>query len=110
MSAFSPRRTLVPGPATAIDHAPEGSQIDPRRYLCLTVVVAAQFMFVVDAFIVNVAIPSIRADLAMSEAGIEAVIALYQIAFATLVIIGGRLGDLRGRRDIFLIGLLGFTA
>ena len=110
MSAFSPRRTLVPAGATAIDRAPQQSQIDPRRYLCLTVVVAAQFMFVVDAFIVNVAIPSIRADLAMSEAEIEAVIALYQIAFATLVIIGGRLGDLRGRRDVFLIGLLGFTA
>jgi EmrB/QacA subfamily drug resistance transporter len=110
MSAFSPRRTLLPGPATAISHPSHGSQIDPRRYLCLAVVVAAQFMFVVDAFIVNVAIPSIRADLAMSEAGIEAVIALYQIAFATLVIIGGRLGDLRGRRNVFLVGMLGFTA
>jgi EmrB/QacA subfamily drug resistance transporter len=107
MSAFSQRRTLTPAPVIAIDHA---SRIDPRRYLCLAVVVAAQFMFVVDAFIVNVAIPSIRTDLTMSEAGIEAVIALYQIAFATLVIIGGRLGDLRGRRDVFLIGLLGFTA
>jgi MFS family permease len=81
-----------------------------NRWLCLAVVVAAQFMFVVDAFVVNVAIPSIRADLAMSEAGIEAVIALYQIAFATLVITGGRLGDLHGRRAIFLMGLLGFTA
>ena len=110
MSAFSPRRTPGPDSATAVDHAPHGLQIDPRRYLCLAVVVAAQFMFVVDAFIVNVAIPSIRADLTMSEAGIEAVIALYQIAFATLVIIGGRLGDLRGRRDVFLVGLLGFTA
>src|SRR6185436_2858502 len=79
-----------------------------RRWLCLAVVVAAQFMFVVDAFIVNVAIPSIRADLLLSEAGIEAVIVVYQIAFATLVITGGRLGDLRGRRKIFLIGLLGF--
>src|SRR5579859_6748138 len=110
MSAFSQRRALLPGPVTAIDHPPQNSQIDPRRYLCLAVVASAQFMFVVDAFIVNVAIPSIRADLAMSEAGIEAVIALYQIAFATLVIIGGRLGDLRGRRDVFLIGMLGFTA
>ncbi|HEX3996468.1 MAG TPA: MFS transporter, partial [Acetobacteraceae bacterium] len=110
MTAFSPRQTLVPTPVTPIDHAYQGPQIDPRRYLCLTIVVAAQFMFVVDAFIVNVAIPSIRADLTMSEAGIEAVVALYQIAFATLVIIGGRLGDLRGRRNVFLIGLLGFTA
>ena len=81
-----------------------------RRWLSLAVVVAAQFMFVVDAFIVNVAIPSIRADLTMSEAGIEAVIVIYQLAFATLVITGGRLGDLRGRRTMFLVGLLGFTA
>lgn len=81
-----------------------------RRWLCLAVVVAAQFMFVLDAFIVNVAIPSIRADLGMTEAGIEAVIVLYQIAFATLVITGGRLGDLRGRKAMFLLGLLGFTA
>ena len=110
MSAFSLRRTLRPDPAPAVSRASEAAQIDPRRYLCLAVVVAAQFMFVVDAFIVNVAIPSIRADLTMSEAGIEAVVALYQIAFATLVITGGRLGDLRGRRNVFLLGLLGFTA
>ncbi len=86
------------------------SPVSSRRWLSLAVVVAAQFMFVVDAFIVNVAIPSIRADLTMSEAGIEAVIVIYQLAFATLVITGGRLGDLRGRRTMFLVGLLGFTA
>src|SRR6185437_9783446 len=107
MSAFSQRSTLTPNPVIAIDHA---SRIDPRRWLCLAVVVAAQFMFVMDAFIVNVAIPSIRGGLAMSEAGIEAVIVIYQIAFATLVITGGRLGDLHGRRNVFLLGLLGFTA
>ena len=113
MSVFSSRRALVPESGasltTATDLVPQESQIDPRRFLCLAVVVAAQFMFVVDAFIVNVAIPSIRNDLQMSEAGIEAVIALYQIAFATLVITGGRLGDLHGRRNVFLLGLLGFT-
>ena len=106
MSAFSARRALLP----AVPQTSVGSQIDPRRWLCLTVVVAAQFMFVVDAFVVNVAIPSVRAELAMSAAGIEAVVALYQIAFATLVITGGRLGDLHGRRTVFLLGLLGFTA
>jgi MFS family permease len=89
MSASSRRRALLPGPAPAASYA--FRDIDPRRYLCLAVVVAAQFMVVVDAFIVNIAIPSIRADLTMSEAGIEAVVALYQIAFATLVIAGGRL-------------------
>jgi EmrB/QacA subfamily drug resistance transporter len=72
--------------------------------------VAAQFMFVVDAFIVNVAIPSIRADLTATGSQIEAVVAVYQIAYATLLITGGRLGDIYGRKRLFLVGLLGFTA
>ena len=86
------------------------SAINPRRWLVLTVVVAAQFMYVVDIFIVNVAIPSIRADLNASTAQIESVIALYQIAYASMVITGGRLGDIYGARRLFLIGLVGFTA
>jgi MFS family permease len=80
-----------------------------RRWWVLAVVVAAQFMFVVDAFIVNVAIPSIRADLHASTAEIQGVIVLYQIAFATLMITGGRLGDIHGPKPVFLLGLLGFT-
>ena len=67
-------------------------------------------MYVVDTFIVNVAIPSIRADLNASTAQIESVIALYQIAYASMVITGGRLGDMYGARRLFLIGLVGFTA
>ena len=81
-----------------------------RRWWILAVVVSGQFMFVVDAFIVNVAIPSIRADLRASGGAMEAVIAVYQVAYATLVITGGRLGDMHGRKHLFLIGLLGFTA
>ncbi|MBK6615741.1 MAG: MFS transporter [Ottowia sp.] len=83
--------------------------INPRRWLVLTVVVAAQFMYVVDIFIVNVAIASMRADLHASTAQIESVIALYQIAYASMVITGGRLGDMHGARRLFLIGLIGFT-
>ena len=84
--------------------------INPRRWLILAVVVAAQFMYVVDIFIVNVAIPAIRADLNASTAQIESVIAIYQIAYASMVITGGRLGDMFGARRLFLIGLIGFTA
>ena len=84
--------------------------INPRRWLVLAVVVAAQFMYVVDTFIVNVAIPSIRADLNASTAQIESVIAIYQIAYASMVITGGRLGDMYGPRRLFLIGLVGFIA
>ncbi len=80
------------------------------RWWALGVVVAAQFMFVVDAFIVNVAIPSIRADLRAGTAAIEGVLVAYQIAYAALVITGGRLGDIVGRRPAFIAGVLAFTA
>lgn len=83
--------------------------IDRRRWQVLAVVVAAQFVFVVDAFIVNVAIPSIRIDLGATAGEMQAVIAVYQIAYATLVISGGRLGDIFGRRRLFILGVLSFA-
>src|SRR5262249_31360442 len=76
-----------------------------RRWWVLAIVVAAQFIFVVDAFIVNVAIPSIRTDVGATTAEIQGVVVLYQIAFATLIITGGRLGDIRGPKPVFLLGL-----
>ena len=75
----------------------------------LATVVAAQFMFGVDAFIVNVAIPTIATELHASAAQIEAVIAIYLIAYATLVVTGGRLGDIYGTRNVFVAGVAGFT-
>jgi MFS family permease len=80
-----------------------------RRWYALATVAAAQFLAVADAFIVNVATPSIRADLHASGAEIQAIIAVYQIAYAALVITGGRLGDIFGRKRIFLTGVIGFT-
>ena len=80
-----------------------------RRWAVLGIVVAAQFMFGVDAFIVNVAIPTIAVELHASAAQIEAVIAIYLIAYATLVVTGGRLGDIYGTKNVFLAGVLGFT-
>src|ERR1700722_6517293 len=81
-----------------------------HRWWVLAIVVAAQFMFGVDAFIVNVAIPTIAAELHASPAQIESVIAIYLIAYATLVVSGGRLGDIYGTKVIFIAGVLGFTA
>ena len=94
------RTATVPSAATAAS----------RRWWALGVVVAAQFMFVVDAFVVNVAIPSIRRDLGATAGEMEAVLALYQIAYAACVITGSRLGDIYGRRRVFLTGVLTFTA
>ena len=80
-----------------------------RRWWVLATVVSAQFMFGVDVFIVNVAIPTIARELQASAAQIEAVIAIYLIAYATLVVTGGRLGDIHGTRNVFMAGVLGFT-
>jgi len=91
-------------------HQTVTKQVDStRRWWVLAIVVAAQFMFGVDAFIVNVAIPTIAVDLHATPAQIESVIAIYLIAYATLVVTGGRLGDIHGTKSVFLAGLLGFT-
>jgi MFS family permease len=91
-------------------HQPVSANLDSsRRWWVLATVVAAQFMFGVDAFIVNVAIPTIAAELHASAAQIEAVIAVYLIGYATLVVTGGRLGDIHGTKHVFLAGVLGFT-
>src|SRR3954469_2900763 len=80
-----------------------------RRWWVLAIVVAAQFMAGVDAFIVNVAVPTIAVDLQASSAQVEAVTAIYLIGYATLMVTGGRLGDIYGTRSTFLAGVLGFT-
>src|SRR5690242_13774180 len=80
-----------------------------RRWWVLAIVVAAQFMFGVDAFVVNVALPTIAAELKASSAQIESVVAIYLIAYATLVVTGGRLGDIFGTKRIFIAGVAGFT-
>src|SRR3954447_771364 len=83
--------------------------VPARRWWALATVASAQFLAVVDAFIVNVALPSIRADLHAGTAEIQAIVAVYQIAYAALMITGGRLGDIFGRKRIFLVGIIGFT-
>jgi MFS family permease len=80
-----------------------------RRWVVLAIVVAAQFMFGVDAFVVNVALPTIAIELQASAAQIESVIAIYLIAYATLVVTGGRLGDIYGTKGVFIAGVAGFT-
>jgi EmrB/QacA subfamily drug resistance transporter len=74
------------------------------------VIVAAQFMVVLDVAIVNVALPSIKTDLHFSEESLQWVITAYAIFFGGVLLLGGRLADLLGRRRLFMIGLLVFTA
>src|SRR5213596_1555848 len=83
--------------------------IDSRRWLGLAVIVAAQFMVVLDVAIVNVALPSIKTDLHFSETSLQWVITAYSIFFGGFLLLGGRLADLLGRRRLFMVGLLIFT-
>src|SRR6476620_6323671 len=90
-----------------LDEADVGS--DRRRWLALTVIVAAQFMVVLDVAIVNVALPSIESDLHFSPESLQWVITAYAIFFGGVLLLGGRLADLLGRRRLFMAGLLLFT-
>ncbi|MDQ4132656.1 MAG: MFS transporter [Actinomycetota bacterium] len=77
--------------------------------LALTVLCLAQFMLIVDVVVVNVALPSIRADLAIADARLQLVAVGYTLTFGSLLIVFGRMGDLFGRRRLFLTGLAAFT-
>src|SRR3989337_2902173 len=80
-----------------------------RRWLALYVLCASVLMIVIDATIVNVALPSIQDDLDFSQANLAWVVDAYLIAFGGLLLLAGRAGDLIGQRRIFLIGLAIFT-
>src|SRR5919197_749909 len=80
------------------------------RWLALVVLCAGMLMIVLDQTIVNVALPSIRGDLGFSQSGLAWVVNAYLIAFGALLLLGGRLGDLVGRKRVFLLGLSVFVA
>src|ERR671919_954761 len=80
-----------------------------RRWLALYVLCVGMLMIVLDATIVNVALPSIQEDLGFSQSSLAWVVNAYLIAFGGLLLLSGRIGDLIGQRRIFLIGLAVFT-
>lgn len=79
-------------------------------WLVLVIVCMAQFMVILDATIVNVALPSIQADLGMSEADLQWVVNAYALTFGGFLLLGGRAGDLAGRKLVFLTGVVIFSA
>jgi EmrB/QacA subfamily drug resistance transporter len=94
-----------------VTEEPEAPAPEHRHLgLALAVICAAQLMVVLDATIVNVALPSIQRDLHFSPVGLEWVITGYALAFGGLLLLGGRTGDLFGRRRMFVIGVLLFSA
>jgi EmrB/QacA subfamily drug resistance transporter len=80
-----------------------------RRWWILSVLVVAQFMVVLDVAIVNVALPTIKNDLHFSENGLQWVITAYAILFGGVLLLGGRMADLLGRRRVFMVGMVVFT-
>jgi EmrB/QacA subfamily drug resistance transporter len=82
---------------------------DNRRWIALAVIVVAQFMVVLDVAIVNVALPSIQTDLHFTQASLQWVITAYTILFGGVLLLGGRMADLLGRRRLFMAGVLLFT-
>ena len=82
----------------------------PPTWLVVALACAGQFLVVLDISVVNVALPSMRADLGLSPQGLQWVVNAYTIAFAGFMLLGGRAGDLYGRKRMFLVGLALFTA
>ena len=80
------------------------------RWSALALIVTAQFMVILDVAIVNVALPSIKSDLGFSQASLQWVVSAYAIFFGGALLLGGRLGDLLGRRRLFVAGLAVFGA
>ena len=83
--------------------------LDPNRWRTLFVMAMSQLMVVLDSSIVNIAIPSAKADLGITDANQQWVITAYTLAFGSLLLLGGRIGDFMGRKKIFIIGLAGFA-
>jgi len=82
---------------------------DPNRFKALFVIAIAQLMIVLDASIVNLAIPSAQADLGIAPQDIQWVVTAYTLAFGGFLLLGGRIADFTGRKRTFIIGLLGFA-
>ncbi|MFD4575660.1 MFS transporter [Streptomyces sp. NPDC058417] len=89
--------------------APGVPQADPGRWKALVFIALAQLMVVLDATIVNIALPSAQQDLGISDGNRQWVVTAYALAFGGLLLFGGRIADLWGRKRAFVVGLIGFA-
>src|ERR1700722_15957084 len=88
---------------------PGAQVVDPRRWRALGVIALVQFILVLDITVVNVALPHIQHDLGFSRAGLAWVVDGYTLTAGGLILLGGRLGDLLGRKRMFLVGVTLFA-
>lgn len=100
---FMPETSAPLSSAAALPTAPS------RRWWTLSVVALAQLMVVLDSTVVNIALPSAQADLGFSNGDRQWIVTAYSLAFGSLLLLGGRLSDLIGRKRTFIIGLIGFA-
>ena len=103
-------RFSVPATATLVAPPGRATQRQPRRGLVLGIILAVQLMVVLDATIVNIALPDIAGALHFSPANLSWVITAYTLAFGGFLLLGARAGDLLGRRRVFIAGIALFTA
>jgi EmrB/QacA subfamily drug resistance transporter len=82
---------------------------NPKRWWILVIIGIAQLMVVLDATIVNIALPTAQHDLGFSDDNRQWIVTAYALAFGSLLLLGGRLGDFFGRKRVFVVGLLGFA-
>ncbi|WP_329456453.1 MFS transporter [Streptomyces sp. NBC_01497] len=99
----------TPGPSHDAPAAQQPEEQDAHRWWALAVIALAQLMVVLDATIVNIALPSAQRDLGLSTGNRQWVITAYTLAFGGLLLLGGRIADLVGRKRTFMIGLVGFA-
>ena len=98
---------------SAVSHGgsgPAGGQSDRHRWLILGVIALAQLMIVLDATIMNIALPTAQQDLHFTIVDRQWVVTAYALTFGSLLLLGGKLADLLGRKVTFLAGLIGFAA
>jgi EmrB/QacA subfamily drug resistance transporter len=91
------------------DAVPDARKAHPRRWAILALILAVEVMDLIDGTIVNVATPTIRAQLGASLSALQWIAGGYALTFAIGLVTGGRLGDIFGRRRLFLLGVAGFT-
>src|SRR5689334_10094218 len=104
------RRGASSYPRKKCERLVEMAASSARRWWALALLSVVQFMVVLDIAIVNVALPSIQVDLGFSQENLQWVISAYALTFGGFLLLGGRAADLLGRRRVFLVGLVVFTA
>ena len=110
VSANGPSVISVRPPATRTQVAVSAGEADSRRWLILATICFAALMFVLDVTVMNLALPSAQRALGFTNADRQWIVTAYSLSFGSLLLFGGRLADLTGRKVTFLAGLAGFAA